>query len=77
MYWLLPKGRRRECLFKESCSHYVFALIKSKGLKKGFKALLLRLKQCRPGYYTFKTEDGKEWILLKDKSIIERTISNV
>jgi hypothetical protein len=77
VYWLLPKSRRRKCLFKESCSLYVFTLTSRKGLYEGLKALQLRLKQCRPGYYIFKTEDGNEWVLLKDKTVIERSVTTI
>jgi uncharacterized protein len=77
IYWLLPKSRRRKCLFKESCSHYVFTLTSNKGLREGLRTLKLRLKQCRPGYYIFKTGDGKEWIILKDKTVIERSVTTV
>lgn len=73
LYWLLPKSKRRKCLFKESCSRYVFTLTKAGGLEAGFKALKNRLKQCRPGYYIFKTSDNKEWVRLSDNTVMERS----
>ena len=51
MYWvLIPKSKRRKCIFKKSCSHYVFDITKEKGLSKGIIALRYRYKNCRPGY---------------------------
>ncbi len=77
VYWLIPEKKRKNCLFKESCSHYVFTITRQKGFKEGFKALKLRLKQCKPGYYLFKTKDGSEWLMLKDKTIIPREQTTV
>lgn len=72
LYWLIPVSRRKRCLFKESCSRYVFTITKERGLIPGLKALFRRSRQCRPGYILFKTEDGQEWVLLKDKSVLPK-----
>lgn len=56
-YWMsIPKSKRRRCLFKKSCSHYVFDVTKDQGFFKGLKALSFRYKNCRPGYYILKEE---------------------
>ncbi|MEC7784800.1 membrane protein insertion efficiency factor YidD [Leeuwenhoekiella palythoae] len=56
-YWvLIPKAKRRRCLFKKSCSHYVFDITKDEGFFEGLKALNFRYKNCRPGYYILKEE---------------------
>ena len=50
-YWaLIPASKRKHCLFKQSCSNYVFQEANAQGLVKGLKALLFRYKNCRPGY---------------------------
>ncbi len=59
-YWfLIPPKKRNKCLFKKSCSHYVFEITKEDGLLKGLKALRYRFKHCRPGYYIINSEEGK------------------
>ncbi|MEH6656858.1 membrane protein insertion efficiency factor YidD [Leeuwenhoekiella marinoflava] len=56
-YWIsIPKTNRRRCLFKKSCSHYVFDIAKDEGLLSGLKALNFRYKHCRPGYFILKDE---------------------
>lgn len=60
MYWfLIPANKRKKCLFKKSCSHYVFDITKEDGITKGLKALNFRFKHCRPDYYIINGVDGK------------------
>jgi len=60
MYWfLIPAKKRKKCLFKKSCSHFVFDIAKKEGLVKGLKALKYRWKHCRPGYYIINGVAGK------------------
>jgi putative component of membrane protein insertase Oxa1/YidC/SpoIIIJ protein YidD len=49
IYWLIPGQHRRTCLFKESCSHYVYNITKRFGFAKGMGALKKRIRTCRPG----------------------------
>lgn len=52
LYWLLvPKNKRRQCIFKETCSNYVYRITRQQGLRAGIAALNDRKKKCRPGYY--------------------------
>jgi putative component of membrane protein insertase Oxa1/YidC/SpoIIIJ protein YidD len=41
-----PARLRRRCLFRESCSHYVFRLARTQGLVAGMKALRYRIDVC-------------------------------
>ncbi len=51
MYWaIIPASKRKPCLFRVSCSNYVFNTTIEKGLLRGIKALIHRYKNCRPGY---------------------------
>ncbi|MGJ8743596.1 membrane protein insertion efficiency factor YidD [Polaribacter sp.] len=51
IYWkTIPVSKRNKCLFKESCSNYVFKITKKEGFIKGFKALIKRINNCKPGY---------------------------
>ncbi|WP_394803540.1 membrane protein insertion efficiency factor YidD [Niabella hibiscisoli] len=52
LYWLLvPKKSRKRCVFKETCSKYVYRIARQQGLRAGIAALNDRRKKCRPGYY--------------------------
>ncbi len=80
-YWfLVPPKKRNRCLFKKSCSNYVFNISKEQGMLKGVKALLFRWKHCRPGYYIINGEDGKLLISARnevfDKNEIDKRIFN-
>lgn len=58
IYWLtIPKQKRNKCIFKKSCSNYVFDITKQEGLIKGLKALKNRFENCRPGYSEIDIED--------------------
>jgi putative component of membrane protein insertase Oxa1/YidC/SpoIIIJ protein YidD len=57
-YWILiPASKRKHCLFKQSCSRYVFQEAKMQGLLKGLKALMFRYENCRPGYQLISIEN--------------------
>ena len=66
IYWLFPKNNRRECIFRESCSQYVYRITKRYGFKKGLLALKKRRQKCRSGYYCIN--DKK--VRLMDDSIV-------
>lgn len=70
-YWLVfPEKRRRRCLFKETCSHYVYRNTAESGFFKGAAALWLRIKKCRKGYHLYTGLNGFE-IELADGSVIK------
>jgi len=49
LYWRLtnPDGRRH-CLFRQSCSRHVFEMTAENGARAGLRALVRRIRQCRP-----------------------------
>lgn len=54
LYWLVvPERKRRECIFRQSCSQHVYQALKSEGMKSGIKAFIFRYRNCRPGCETF------------------------
>jgi putative component of membrane protein insertase Oxa1/YidC/SpoIIIJ protein YidD len=60
LYWLLiPEKMRRTCLFKTSCSHYVFDKTKQEGLLIGLKSLKFRIRNCNPHYHIIILENEK------------------
>ncbi|HVW96607.1 MAG TPA: membrane protein insertion efficiency factor YidD [Mucilaginibacter sp.] len=77
IYWLLPSGWRRGCVFKESCSRYVYRITTEQGFGAGMRALQKRYRCCRPGYSHYQTDDGREWVILKDQSVVERSFTNL
>ncbi len=82
-YWLLllikiyqtfiPKRFRDKCLFKESCSNFVYRVTKEEGLKKGIKAFIYRYRNCRPNYQITEV-NGRLFLITEDKEVIESSL---
>ncbi|WP_072995564.1 membrane protein insertion efficiency factor YidD [Pseudozobellia thermophila] len=72
MYWItIPKSKRRNCIFHESCSHYVYRITRDNGFYEGLKALLYRYRNCRPEAEVFiHPITGKYQLILPDKTIL-------
>jgi len=68
MYWrLIPAHRRRRCLFKKSCSHFVFDKASQEGFCSGLKAFRYRFNTCRPGFQMFINPiDNQPILILKN-----------
>ncbi len=73
LYWCIPAGKRHCCLFKESCSRYVYRAAKQEGFINAIQALRMRMRQCRAGYSSFATADGREWVLLNEGTVVSKT----
>lgn len=72
---IVPKRFRRQCLFNESCSNYVYRVAKEKGGKAGIIALRFRIDNCRPNY--FLTENnGKILLITAQHQIVEEEYIN-
>ena len=71
-YWnCIPKRKRKKCIFKKSCSHYVFETTKEKGFLEGLKAFQFRYSNCRGGFEIFKNPLTHETqMLLPSKTVI-------
>lgn len=77
MYWsFIPEKHRRKCLFKESCSHYVFRHTVEEGFISGLKALKTRVRKCRKGYRIFNNGKTFELKLADGSTISENEISS-
>lgn len=76
-----PESIRSKCLYKESCSNYVFRITKDIGFKAGINAFIHRIKNCKPGYYIIE-EKGKLLLItinnevIEEKDIDERIVIN-
>ncbi|WP_196890493.1 membrane protein insertion efficiency factor YidD [Aureivirga marina] len=72
LYWfLIPKKKRRRCIFKKSCSKIVYEKTKKEGLISGLKILTFRIKNCHPEfdlYFEIKTNELK--LITKSGEII-------
>ena len=66
----IPKRFRGKCLFKESCSNYIFRTVKNEGTVKGLIAFRYRYHNCRPNYYLIK-ENGKLLMITAKHNVIE------
>jgi uncharacterized protein len=76
LYWkIIPPDRRRSCLFKETCSHYVYRQTCEYGFFKGIKALRTRMKKCRKGYQLYTGNKGFELKLVDGSIVDEEEIS--
>lgn len=74
LYWrCIPVPKRRPCIFRESCSQYVYRTTSEDGFLPGIKAFIKRYRQCRPGYRLgYNTSSSKDEVLLKDGSVVNK-----
>lgn len=74
LYWfLIPQSSRRKCIFKKSCSHYVFETTRKEGFLKGIKAFQFRYKNCRGNLSIFQNPiNNKIQMILPSQIIIEK-----
>jgi|GEM_PF-315221 len=72
LYWHLwpAKWKHRQCLFRESCSHHVWRVTREEGFLPGWRALVYRYRNCRPGYRIQLTRDGTFEMVLVHGDII-------
>lgn len=73
MYWsCIPPSKRKKCIFKKSCSNYVFEITQEEGFINGLKAFRFRYKNCRGNFIIFKNPiTNKLQVLLPSQAIIE------
>lgn len=69
----MPKKNRRVCIFKESCSKYVFRITNRWGFKKGILALKKRRRICRNGYYFINDQKVR---LIDNTIVLASCLSN-
>ncbi|WP_367892735.1 membrane protein insertion efficiency factor YidD [Flavivirga aquimarina] len=60
LYWkYIPESKRRKCLFKTSCSNYVYKITKEKGLISGFRAMIFRINNCNSNHNIIEVDKKK------------------
>ncbi|MBZ4043250.1 MULTISPECIES: membrane protein insertion efficiency factor YidD [Flavobacterium] len=74
IYWkVIPASKRKKCIFKKSCSNYVFETTQKEGFISGLKAFRFRFQNCRAGCQVFKDPvNGKIQIILPSQIIVEK-----
>ncbi|WP_081801950.1 membrane protein insertion efficiency factor YidD [Aquimarina atlantica] len=74
LYWyLIPKSKRRRCIFRKSCSNYVYEQINNNGVNSGIKAFRYRFRNCRSGFQLFKNPFNNETqMILPNQEIIKQ-----
>ena len=55
IYWKIPTKLHQHCIFRETCSHYVYRIASEQGIFAAFKAIRERNELCRPGYIVYKS----------------------
>jgi len=71
LYWVIgSKAWPRECIFRVTCSNFVYKVTAQDGFVAGLNAFKMRWRACRPGYRMVWC-DGKMRILLADGSFAE------
>jgi uncharacterized protein len=73
LYWrLIPASKRKQCIFRKSCSQFVFDTTYQQGALEGLKAFRYRYNNCRGGYETFRSPvNGKMQMILPDGIVID------
>ena len=70
VYWaVIPEKKRRSCLFKETCSRYVYRHTSESGFFKGIAMLKQRHIRCRSGHKLYSGPNGFQ-MEFKDGSVI-------
>lgn len=72
---MVPKKNRRKCIFKTSCSQYVYQQTKEKGVQAGLRALNFRIDNCNNHYQIIDVGDEKILITKTNKVLPEKELS--
>lgn len=74
IYWfVIPPAKRRQCIFRTSCSKYVHEKTTNEGFISGLKAFMYRFKNCRSGAYIVESPSGETQIILPNRQILNET----
>ena len=75
IYWcLIPKEKRRSCIFSVSCSNYVVQKLKLEGTISGLKAFLFRFKNCQKGFKIKLEGDQFLFYTVKNTSVNQNDV---
>ena len=65
-YWHFGNRQKNRCLFKVTCSRWVYQVTLEKGIISGIKCLYKRYKSCRSNYRITNNSDNSEGIIASD-----------
>ena len=71
-WWIVPERCRRQCLFSETCSKYVYRQTKGYGGRAGIMAFNRRLGACRPGFQ-LRVRDCAFELVCRDGTIVPQS----
>jgi uncharacterized protein len=75
LYWTCwPRQLRRRCIYRETCSRYVYRITRESGLLKGLAALKARFLTCRPGY-SVTANKGEIGLVMCDGAFLSRDLA--
>ena len=77
-YWFFKSKEKPPCcIFRKSCSHYVYDKTCKEGFISGLKALRFRVNNCKYGFELYKDPINKKtyMILPNNKTIDEKEIA--
>ena len=76
IYWkFIPESRRRRCLFKKSCSQYVYENTINNGLFSGIRALKFRVYNCNSHYNIIELNGEKILITKTNETFKEKELN--
>ena len=70
IYWRIPTRLHTRCIFRETCSHYVYRIASEQGFLAGIRAFRERNRLCRPGYVVYRSQ-GHFYLKTATGAIIE------
>ena len=70
IYWRIPTKLHQKCIFRETCSHYVYRIASNQGFLAGIAALRERNELCRPGYVVYRYQ-GHYYLKTANGTIVE------
>lgn len=72
-YWLIiPASKRKKCIFRKSCSKYVYEETTNNGIISGLKAFKYRFENCRAGAHFIENPiTGNFQIILPNNQILD------
>lgn len=74
MYWrVIPPSKRRKCIFRTSCSKYVYEKTTADGFISGLRALKNRFQNCRSGAGIIENPTGEIYIILPDQRVLNES----
>ena len=70
IYWKIPTKWHDRCIFRETCSHYVYRIASQQGFLAGLRAFRLRRQLCRPGYVVYRSQ-GRYYLRTSNGTVFE------